>query len=343
MVTSGRRAGFTLIELLVVIAIIGVLIALLLPAVQAAREAGRRTVCKSNLHNIALALHNYHDTYGRFPPGYGQADLVNINTHIGFSWGSHILPYIEQSALRQRQISTNTVTKERLAIWECPSDPEIPTKRTACWNNASVGTQNGGECSGPLLDPTVNPANYNNDQAGCTAAGGTWRAVFRNPTTSCNAFAAMGSYIGNFGSRSSMAVASGTQPVDGRGIFYANSQIRMSAITDGTSNTWLAGERNNKIGHVAWETVHWEESVTGNDRYTPGSVSQSQTGRYVLGTAGSGAPNASGRDGFSSQHPGGCQMALCDASVRFVQRNIDPVVFRNIGGRDDGIVASLND
>src|SRR5881227_3378700 len=101
-----RRHGFTLIELLVVIAIIAVLIALLLPAVQAAREAARRSQCVNNLKQMGLALHNYHDTVGVFPPGYvssqapGSKPILDGNdTGPGWAWGSMILPQLEQDPL----------------------------------------------------------------------------------------------------------------------------------------------------------------------------------------------------------------------------------------------------
>src|SRR5271169_2774298 len=97
---SRSPRGFTLIELLVVIAIIGVLVALLLPAVQAAREAARRTQCRNNLHQIGIALHNYHDAFLMFPPGWiGVTNLqLDVNGGSGLAWSSLILPQIEQTA-----------------------------------------------------------------------------------------------------------------------------------------------------------------------------------------------------------------------------------------------------
>src|SRR5690606_1821609 len=131
------RRGFTLIELLVVIAIIAVLIALLLPAVQQAREAARRSQCQNNLKQLGLALHNYHDTYARFPSavfwtdvdGDGQADRDEGH----WAWGAAILPFIEQGNLADRmQPGTLTPTqvhaldpsllKTPLAVFQCPSD-----------------------------------------------------------------------------------------------------------------------------------------------------------------------------------------------------------------------------
>ena len=125
----GRR-GFTLIELLVVIAIIAVLIALLLPAVQQAREAARRTQCRNNLHQIGLALHNYHDTHNCFPPG--QVDRGETST-MHHSWMTLILPFVDETALYNAYNfdlvswgSTNlTVTGSTLAQYNCPSDPQV--------------------------------------------------------------------------------------------------------------------------------------------------------------------------------------------------------------------------
>ena len=102
------KAGFTLVELLVVIAIIGVLVALLLPAVQAAREAARRSSCLNNSKNISLAMHNHHDTLLRFPPGCAN-DKTPLGTHAtgagwGSSWKVYLLPYIEQNALYSKWI-----------------------------------------------------------------------------------------------------------------------------------------------------------------------------------------------------------------------------------------------
>src|SRR4051794_21890252 len=122
-----RRRGFTLIELLVVIAIIAVLIALLLPAVQAAREAARRAQCVNNLKQIGLALHNYHDTVGSFPPG-GQSAPSYAGTW--FNWLTSILPQIEQMPLYNatnfsRQIyqaENTTVSLTMITAYLCPSD-----------------------------------------------------------------------------------------------------------------------------------------------------------------------------------------------------------------------------
>ena len=124
------RRGFTLIELLVVIAIIAILIALLLPAVQAAREAARRVQCKDNLHNIALALHNYHENFNSFPMGWA----VNSNRYTsGHTWHSRILPFVEETNLyNQYKAGIGTRSNDEamrefeLAIFQCPTQPGLP-------------------------------------------------------------------------------------------------------------------------------------------------------------------------------------------------------------------------
>ena len=135
MLTPVRRAnGFTLVELLVVIAIIGVLIGLLVPAVQSARESARRTVCRNNLKQIGLALHNHIDAKKHLPPGYTSTILLDGDDGgPGWAWGAKILPYIEQSALHQ--LVDETVPVEGVAAaalrtkvvpgFVCPSDDRL--------------------------------------------------------------------------------------------------------------------------------------------------------------------------------------------------------------------------
>src|SRR5436309_7988345 len=110
-----RRSGFTLIELVAVIAIIGLLIALLLPAVQAAREAARRTKCRSNLHNVCLALHTYADIHASFPSAY-----TSIGTNPGWGWMAALLPQLEQEPLH-RELGVST------RLFGDGSNPVLPT------------------------------------------------------------------------------------------------------------------------------------------------------------------------------------------------------------------------
>jgi prepilin-type N-terminal cleavage/methylation domain-containing protein/prepilin-type processing-associated H-X9-DG protein len=132
------RRGFTLIELLVVIAIIAILIALLVPAVQKVREAAARLQCKNNLKQIGLGLHNYHDTYKKFPPGYTSGvNASGEDTGPGWGWAAHMLDFVEQAPLRQQirfgsdvaHASNATARVARLSVFVCPSD-DLPERFT---------------------------------------------------------------------------------------------------------------------------------------------------------------------------------------------------------------------
>jgi prepilin-type N-terminal cleavage/methylation domain-containing protein/prepilin-type processing-associated H-X9-DG protein len=216
-----RRFAFTLVELLVVIAIIGVLVALLLPAIQMARESARASQCKNNLKQLALALHNYHDCLGRLPPGW-MADRPEGTP--GWGWSSSLLHYIEQHSLelsikRELPIShpANQQARETvIAIFLCGSDwhPKVPT--------IFGGADDGGD-----------EAFATNIEAGT--------ALLRIARTN---------YVGVFGI-SEIEDA----PAAGEGTFFFNSRVRLAEITDGLSNTLIIGERYAKQGNSLWAGV----------------------------------------------------------------------------------------
>jgi len=190
------------VELLVVIAIIGILIALLLPAVQSAREAARRSQCSNNLRQLGLAAHNYHGALNCFPPGFMVVGQSNT-TPGGWAWGVFLMPYIEQSPLRDR-LSPTKYTLEQvindpsllpmlqtdLSIFRCPSSPIGPLR-------THQGAPN----------PKVASANYTCCR-GFFSFTGTTHLTKRN-----------------------------------NGVFYGESATRIQDVTDGTSNTFALGER----------------------------------------------------------------------------------------------------
>lgn len=152
--------GFTLVELLVVIAIIGILVALLLPAIQAAREAARRTECSSNLKQLGVALHNYHDTYGRMPPGFMAVDHLG-QVKGGWAWGVFLMPFIEQSPLQDQLCVTDYTLSQvvsdptllgmlqtELSVFKCPSSPMKPLREFQGPGSEMVATANYTCCRG---------------------------------------------------------------------------------------------------------------------------------------------------------------------------------------------------
>jgi len=209
MLTMRKSRGFTLIELLVVIAIVGILVALLLPAVQAARAAARRMSNQNNLKQIGLALHNYHGMHNTFPSGWigvNSAGQPDVEGGSGFGWAAMILPMMEQSPLYEQldfntpiDSPTNAVARSRyLPVFRSPSDVGP--------DDWEISAENG---SGVLA---------------------------RLPTSN---------YIGCFGT-TEIDDCEGLPPgrtCDGNGVFFHNSRVRFADILDGTSNTLMVGER----------------------------------------------------------------------------------------------------
>ncbi len=207
-----RRPGFTLIELLVVIAIIAVLIALLLPAVQQAREAARRSQCKNNLKQIGLALHNYHDAFKVYPPGYIDNDpSANVLNQNLLGWQTFILPHIDQAPLYNLISQSGACTSS----W-----PTVAAMTTA---------------SGPIPVPYAKTILQSYL---CPSDGGTGinKDVFSYAKSNYTG-------VGGGNYTNSGAKTSGT--------FYDNSSVSIKDYTDGTSNTAIVGERSTWNGKSA--------------------------------------------------------------------------------------------
>jgi prepilin-type N-terminal cleavage/methylation domain-containing protein len=287
-----HRPAFTLIELLVVIAIIGILIALLLPAVQKVREAANRTSCLNNLHQMALACHLYHDSWDRFPSGYIYGNTLpmwgrtparfqhrpppgsfNIDNSPGWSWAALLLPYLEQQPLAD-------AINYRLPV-EAPSMQDqrsIELKMFTCPSDRYTG----------LFDVH-------------------WYGGFKLAQAATNSYAAC------YGFGDTLA----THPEAGNGIFFRNSKIRFADITDGTSNTIMIGERGAFFTQTPWAGV----MTGGTARTTPGapvyvSIVEPSTvmalARVARKTLNS--PYSEPYD-FFSPHPATCAFAFADGSV----------------------------
>lgn len=230
----GAAGGFTLVELLVVIAIIGLLVALLLPAVQAAREAARRVSCTNNMKQIGLALQIYHDALGEFPCGWRGFDpstgRANWLGQPGWAWSASLLPYLEQHAATEAirfdlpiaDPANASVRTLSLGVFLCPSDPG---ERTFVPHDAHHGGAND---------------------------GGSVELARNN-------------YLGVFGTLDMHDVCSGTS-CEGDGVFFLNEGVREREVRDGLSQTFSVGERSSR-----WAPSTWV-GVVGDDGCAPGRV-----------------------------------------------------------------------
>jgi type II secretory pathway pseudopilin PulG len=316
------------VELLVVIAIIGILVALLLPAVQAAREAGRRMSCQNNLKQLALGLHNYHDQNKKLPFGNHQQ---------GGGWGPSFyvgtLPFVEQTAVYNKYDTTSThgawshqnnnnnllVNNLILAFMLCPSSPLDST-----WDS---GSQTGSACN------QVMP--HYAGIAGAMPGNGFTEARVATAATCCG------------GSNSNGQTASG-------GMLIGGKNITLAAATDGTSNVMLLGESSdwgydpsagNTRRHVdngyphGWMMGGIDAGVAG---VTAGSYERTfnlTTINYPIGMNTFGVPGVGDNKGpnnpLLSAHPGGINAALGDGSVRFISKTLDMLTLRRLATRDD--------
>ena len=295
------RRGFTLIELLVVIAIIAVLIALLLPAVQQAREAARRTQCKNNLKQIALAAHNHHDVYLNFPYASVncQPDAVTLSDATWVSGLTLLLPFLERDDIAQR--------------W----NPDLPRNSTDDsdgdgYTNATLQQMLIPSYTCPSMSPPSGP--LTEDRAYCSYLlhGGTQEAMYH-------------AYWEMMGM---------PRPPEYSGIFMPkwynpetdttyNEEVGMSDVTDGTSNTFLVGETDFKPQGVPSTTMGgvWAYGYIG---YCWGTTDVPFNNHDNTGTV---------YGAYRSEHTGGANFALTDGSVRFVSESIDNDLYQGLGTR----------
>ena len=365
-----KHQAFTLVELLVVIAIIGILVALLLPAIQAAREAARRTSCQSNVHNIAIALLNYGTAKKVFPPGIEYACSSNSGALdcngdglAAWAWAAYTLPYMEQTSVYDLAgVGTTAppiVTGLANALSTLPATTIVPALQTPmpAFRCAS-------DDGGPLTDDQELSNKYRiGTNAGARSNYGGVYGTAR--------------YTQNSLLRTQTTGPSGCtgKKAEGDGIFYRASKISEKKITDGTSKTLMLGERatrlkvggsdsgsgtdadtltknadfpggfslfginSNNFGYSTYQGIHQVVGYTGtmqvdNVLRCPGTAATDAT----LVLLNDSSTRIASRHGFNSNHPGGAQFALADGSVRFISNDIDQVTYGRLGSRADGEV-----
>jgi len=298
--TQAPNRGFTLIELLVVIAIIAVLIALLLPAVQSAREAARRAQCTNNLKQLGLAVANYEsanlsypgNSYSSTTAAYGQPGY-----YPNFSCFVFLTNYLEQQNLYN---ATNfmwtdydpyniTIAGIKISSLACPSDPWNPTI-------ISYSTPNANFVEKPI------PGTWYQQMTSYGANQGTFPGTFQ--------WAYGAAQFANY-----------------NGVIYNDSTVRIASITDGTSNTFLFGERAQTLmakfdpsyqnSDGSWNSHHWFDTMVTT--YFPPNVGTSSAA--IVSFTGGYATDA------ASLHPGGINFGFCDGSVRFIKNSISSWAF----------------
>jgi prepilin-type N-terminal cleavage/methylation domain-containing protein/prepilin-type processing-associated H-X9-DG protein len=323
------RHGFTLIELLVVIAIIAVLIGLLLPAVQRVREAANRMSCTNNLKQIGLALLNYENTYGTFPPGHechkyngrGATDGDASHPYYFSNWAIQLLPFLEQEALYRQYdnkvVNTdanNQVVRETFVkVYACPSD--LNAKQ--------------------LLRPSSYP---NRGPTGVSYMTGSYRGM---GGVDCDG-------VNNWGGYPSEEIA--LRQLSGcgssRGLLHSVDDWsglgseRMADITDGTSNTLAVGERSTRttVGRgTFWANSFNLYSLSGAYNSSATLLNDYDACVAVVAPPGSGADSAPCKYGWGSFHPGVINFVFCDGHVGTISTNINMTTFSalaTIGGNE---------
>ncbi len=313
-IRTHRRPGFTIVEFLAVAACVTVLSGLFLPAIQDARSAAQRSKCMNNLKYIALSLHNYHDVYNGFPPGWVNRSRDG-ESQPGFGWQARLLPYLEQAPLYTKLQIDHPLTeadgllKEPVTIFLCPADSDAPQQNSF---RDGYGMSSYSGSMGTITPPRWSDGRMETFWPGAVAS-----------------FATKGNSSSEPSAIKPPEPASFLESVSNspNGIFGLNSNYAMRDIVDGTSNTLAVGERSRVSGWGIWPGV-------GSNRFE----------NDVMTDVSYYSPLNRSLSGYSSAHPGGLFVALCDGSVRFLSNDVNSSaeggVLQNLGTRAGGEVIS---
>ena len=330
------RCGFTLVELLVVIAIIGVLIALLLPAVQAAREASRRTDCSNRVRQLALATQMHHDTYGYFPPARYETrpdeDASNACGSETPTWLARVFPFIEERALgadwdmsqqwHQHPEKLRTTVPD---VFLCPSR-RSGTSPISSRVLRSAGEEGGRLPCGCPVGPRPSDQPLDVEGALCDYAG-NHGDLSPGATGEATDF-----YYGGNGS----GVIISVRPMCKSGVAIApRDRIRMASVSDGTSSTFLFGEKfvpTEQLGEFPVDSPAYDgDHLPASCRLAGPGLRLANSPNDVLANMFS----------FGSWHPGGLHFAFVDGSVHFLNPEIDTKILGSLANRRDSRVVEL--
>jgi prepilin-type N-terminal cleavage/methylation domain-containing protein len=320
-----HRDAFTLVELLVVIAIIGILVALLLPAIQSAREAARRSACQNNFKQVGLAMQNYHSVKKKFPAGMTMyfpdtscSEGLPVGQFLGWGWGTMILPYLEEDTIYGQIPFTSTgyigtanrkAAGAKVEAFLCPSDPNAYGD---AWVEASTGWSNGPR---PVDDFRMS------NMAGVSDSRDNW----------CRPGLRIGRH-------------------DGNGVLFNMKEIGLSQITDGSSHTLLIGEITGAQGthptegptYIGFFWVTWDVQDTSLGINGPTTVPGGRDDAIdpLDGDGGDRHDEMFYEIGFSSFHKGGAHFVYCDGSAHYISEDIDQRVLSAMTTRAEAEVVS---
>ncbi len=299
-----QRAGFTLVELLVVIAIIGMLIALLVPAVQAARESSRRAACQDHLHQIGIAVQNYLSRHDQFPAGKKYSGPRNDPTTQSMSWSSFLLSDLEQGHamgqldfnLPMSNAKNLPITSQVIPIYICPSTARIQQHRGEDHRLIPMDEPGGG--MGCIDYLGVSGPDKDAEPPGSTEEYGRQRGVL----------------IGNKGLENEDTIIE--PPV-----------IRVEQVSDGLSNTLCVAECSGR-------GVEFDEEDNKIKSLNGAWASGSNVSHITKGVNQEPTPDAWYNEAIFSDHPGGAHLLMCDGSVHFASDALDKVVLMSLCSRD---------